>query len=147
MRCGGCTLCCELLAIPELKKPVNTVCEHCLPEGGCAIWPNHPGSCKRFRCLWFANPKWPELLRPDKCGAFLEPIIGEKTVIVNVDHSRPDVWTYGIVSKLIEKYLFDRYAVIVIIGSEKHILLPEGITQQKVMEGIKRQAKRMGLVA
>jgi len=26
--CGGCTLCCKLLPVRELKKPANTRCQH-----------------------------------------------------------------------------------------------------------------------
>lgn len=49
--CGECTLCCTIMGVVELKKPVHTNCEHqsCF---GCKIYEDRPSSCKEFKCLW-----------------------------------------------------------------------------------------------
>ena len=41
--CGDCTLCCKVMAIEELAKPVGTWCPHCKPGRGCRIYPDRPG--------------------------------------------------------------------------------------------------------
>src|SRR5262245_15487060 len=49
--CGECSLCCELLRIDSLAKPVGTWCPHCKPgKGGCVIYGEHPVECQRFIC-------------------------------------------------------------------------------------------------
>ena len=41
--CGNCSLCCKLLAIAELNKPIDTWCPHARPgRGGCSIYPDRP---------------------------------------------------------------------------------------------------------
>src|SRR6516165_9574581 len=53
--CGKCSLCCKLLPIRELNKPIDTWCPHCRPgHGGCTI-PDPVGQAL-FQCcvpaLW-----------------------------------------------------------------------------------------------
>lgn len=148
-RCASCTLCCQLLEVPALKKPANASCANCEEGVGCSIWAERPPICRRFRCLWYPNPQLPAGLRPDLCGAIFEPIRDEKIVIVNVDPRRPEVWRQlgSLVNKLICKYVDEGTAVVVIIGAERHILLPTGIREAEVRAGILRGAQRLGLVA
>ena len=37
--CGTCTLCCKVMAIAALKKPMNKWCEFCDKGAGCKIYP------------------------------------------------------------------------------------------------------------
>lgn len=72
--CGGCTLCCTLLAVEAIGKDEQTRCDHeC--EQGCAIYSTRPEPCKAFRCYWHLGIL-PIELRPDKVGAFVSQFHG-----------------------------------------------------------------------
>lgn len=79
--CGSCTLCCKLLSVDELGKPVGQWCERCDPKVGCGIYPDRPQSCRDFTCLWLQGGV-PEHWRPDKLRAVLWPEPGEGSVIM-----------------------------------------------------------------
>ena len=54
--CGSCSLCCKLLSVSELNKPIDTWCPHARPgKGGCAIYPDRPHRCRVFVCGWLQN--------------------------------------------------------------------------------------------
>jgi hypothetical protein len=78
-----------------------------------------------------------------------EPVKGEKIVIANVDPRRPEVWHQpgNIVTELIRKYVREGTAVIVLIGPERHMMLPQGVSEPEIRAGILRGAQRLGLVA
>ncbi|HEX3727525.1 MAG TPA: hypothetical protein VHV08_14825 [Pirellulales bacterium] len=66
--CGECTLCCTILAVPELRKASGTGCLHCT-NGGCQIYELRPNSCRCWSCDWLLG--WQGLTdaqRPDKLG-------------------------------------------------------------------------------
>src|SRR5436305_14221849 len=42
--CGDCTLCCKLLSITELEKPIGKWCPHCEIGKGCKIYDCRPQS-------------------------------------------------------------------------------------------------------
>jgi hypothetical protein len=50
--CEGCTTCCKLLSIDELKKPAQTWCQHCEIGVGCKIYSERPDDCRTFYCGW-----------------------------------------------------------------------------------------------
>jgi len=68
-KCGECTVCCNVFAIPQLNKPKNTKCSHC--DGGCSIYSERPQPCKDFACAWLVG-SWNESLRPDKSGIMIQ---------------------------------------------------------------------------
>jgi hypothetical protein len=70
MECGECTLCCFMLAIKELGKPVNTDCIHC--DHGCKIHGNHPKECSEFNCMYIQVTDIDIGLRSDKCKVIFE---------------------------------------------------------------------------
>lgn len=71
--CNDCSVCCELLGIPEIHKPAGQICEHCpTGHGGCAIYDNRPRSCKDFRCGYhLAAVEVPIEFRPDNSHILL----------------------------------------------------------------------------
>jgi hypothetical protein len=144
-RCGGCTLCCKLLKIPQLNKPGGLDCHYCTPGVGCSIWKNHPSDCRDFVCLWHSNPEFPDEFRPDQCGVIFEPG-GEKIMLANVDPGRPDIWLQGLARKFIENCLESRITVVIMTGSEKRFLLAEEDTLEKAWERITADARRRGFV-
>jgi len=67
-RCGECQACCVVFTVPEMEKGRHERCRHQC-ETGCAIHSApRPAACTDFVCEWLADRKWPEELRPDKCG-------------------------------------------------------------------------------
>ena len=67
-QCGGCTLCCTVAGVNELKKPPMVACHH-LAGKGCGIHANKPEACRQFACGWLLG-NFDERFRPDKIGAY-----------------------------------------------------------------------------
>jgi hypothetical protein len=67
-RCGGCSLCCKLLPVRELRKKANERCQHQRFKKGCALYgrPTMPPSCQVWNCRWLVNNDTAELSRPDR---------------------------------------------------------------------------------
>ena len=84
--CGGCTLCCTVLRVDELRKLGGVACrEQRSPEeaarqgGGCGIHARRPAVCRGYRCLWLAGGL-EEGDRPDRLGAVLDLVtVGAET--------------------------------------------------------------------
>jgi Fe-S-cluster containining protein len=95
-KCGTCTQCCRILAVTELQKPKNTLCQHCHVGIGCKIYDDRPASCRSFRCLWLqmqdSAPRMPLSMRPDKCKVVLHTTPDEKNIVAKVDPNYPMAW-------------------------------------------------------
>ena len=89
--CGNCSLCCKLLYIPELKKPIDTWCPHCQPgHGRCTIYSSRPSHCESFACLWLegrTDDRW----YPARSKMVLTQA-KENQLIVTVDPAFPNAW-------------------------------------------------------
>jgi hypothetical protein len=70
--CGGCTVCCTVLAIEteEIRKPAGVPCRHC--AGGCAIHETRPQVCRDYHCAWRSLPIFSDAWRPDLSGVLAE---------------------------------------------------------------------------
>jgi hypothetical protein len=66
--CGGCTECCKVPTIVELKKPPGVLCEHCQEGVGCRIYDSRPPVCRAFLCGWRHLEVLEDAWRPDRCG-------------------------------------------------------------------------------
>jgi hypothetical protein len=72
--CDSCQACCTVIGVEELGKPYQTRCQHQIPgsgcfEGGCAVYPGRPNSCRSFECLWLSGVIGDDSEdRPDKSG-------------------------------------------------------------------------------
>ncbi|HTB46262.1 MAG TPA: hypothetical protein VK741_21755 [Acetobacteraceae bacterium] len=64
--CGGCTLCCKLLPILELKKAAGTRCQHSRAGKGCMIYAHRPNACRTWACRWLADADTAGMPRPDR---------------------------------------------------------------------------------
>jgi hypothetical protein len=92
-RCGTCTMCCKVMGVAEIAKPLDQWCPHCARGKGCKIYDTRPGECRAFLCGWLTwaelGPEWkPEhskvvVYRDQKDGRFL---------VVNVDPGFPLAW-------------------------------------------------------
>lgn len=70
--CGGCTVCCTVMAVVELQKPARRACDHVCPAG-CRIYERRPQDCREFQCVWMRGAFGVDLsLRPDACGIMVD---------------------------------------------------------------------------
>ena len=54
--CGTCTLCCKVLEIAELNKPMGSWCAKCKPGVGCTIHDHKPAECTTFNWAYLSSP-------------------------------------------------------------------------------------------
>jgi hypothetical protein len=59
--CGGCTMCCKVLGITELQKPVGKWCKHCEIGYGCRIYETRPAECRTFHCAWLVDDRFSDI--------------------------------------------------------------------------------------
>ncbi len=107
MSCGDCTLCCKLMGVKELSKPVGMWCSACdLGMKGCTIYKERPQSCVDFQCYWLnsqgaSDPavRMPLVFRPDKARCIIVEHDKDK-VVVRCDvgdvlaFRRQPMWTF-----------------------------------------------------
>jgi hypothetical protein len=88
--CDGCTLCCKVIGVNQLKKPRGVACRHATEGKGCAIHPMRPQECRAYTCRFQADRTLGEEWRPSECGLVINT--DPRRVVVNVDADRPDAW-------------------------------------------------------
>lgn len=70
--CDGCTACCVVLPIVELRKPARRACDH-VDRAGCRVHPTRPESCRAFHCAWVRGAvTGGEATRPDVLGVMFD---------------------------------------------------------------------------
>lgn len=92
--CGGCTLCCTLLRVDELRKLGGTKCAQLrqAPEGpGCSIHEKRPRICRAYACLWLSGGL-DEGDRPDRLGAVLDLVSEGHTARLRVHEAVPGAY-------------------------------------------------------
>jgi hypothetical protein len=90
-QCGECSLCCKLMAIPELAKPKDSWCPHVVKKRGCGIYETRPGSCRDFQCLWLLDPRLGPDWKPSK-SKFVMVTGRQKEIAIHVDAQSPGAW-------------------------------------------------------
>src|SRR5258708_31673087 len=88
--CGGCTLCCKILAIEELGKPHGIWCQHCKPGQGCGIYATRPAECGSFNCGYLTDPSLTDEWKPSHSKIMLVFQQQPKRIAAHVDPQRPD---------------------------------------------------------
>ncbi len=90
--CGSCTLCCKVMAIEALNKPVGQWCQHCTPGTGCKIYESRPSECRVFNCAYLVSPHIGEEWKPERSKIVL--VIDEAGLRMSayVDSQRPNAW-------------------------------------------------------
>lgn len=106
MKCGECTLCCELLDIKSVDSKAGEMCKHC--DKGCMIYNKRPNECKTFNCAYLQMENVGKELRPDKCGIIFEKIT-DNIFLGTMDK---DTKIKPIVKQQIEYFVKDGFAVI-----------------------------------
>lgn len=144
--CDGCTLCCKLLAIPELKKPVNTNCTHCSVGVGCNIYQSRPGSCRKFNCLYITD-NLQKKLKPSDCHVVFEKLPNCAIYLALIDPDYPNALENEAIKSQILELLHNKFSIITSSGpsSVKNIMLAEGVTQDEVWVKVNQAYKLMNL--
>jgi uncharacterized protein len=144
-RCGNCTLCCRLPSVPELAKPVYTLCSHCKEGEGCSVYETRPLSCRRYQCLFYSNHKLADELRPDRCGVIFERLPGRPVYLALCES--PESVKSPVVAEEIQKLRDAGLAVAVTSGplSQKGLFVPEGRNPGPFMRAIEDAAREQGV--
>jgi hypothetical protein len=123
--CDGCTLCCKMLGIPELQKPMGTWCPHVARGRGCTIYAQRPHPCRAFECLWLTTDM-PDYWKPDRCKMV---VAGDETgtlFSVIVDSARPEAWKAEPYYSDLKRWAgWRRWRVQVLTPGEGWIIFPE----------------------
>lgn len=113
-KCGGCTLCCKLLRIPDTQSIAGEWCRHCKSGVGCTIYNFRPEPCKIFECAWKQMKNVGPDLRPDKCHVLFEKR-SEKVIIGATDYSELSPLVLG----QIDSFRGEGISVLIINHKEK----------------------------
>jgi hypothetical protein len=125
--CGDCTLCCKVMAIEELTKPVSTWCRHCKPGRGCLIYDSRPAECRSFSCLWLINDHLDEQWKPNKSKLVLTT--SEDGIEVRCDPGFPNAWRKEPFRSEINQWALsgetEDVTVVVIVGQRMILVTPD----------------------
>jgi hypothetical protein len=88
--CEGCTTCCKLLSIDELKKPAQTWCQHCEIGVGCKIYSERPDDCRTFYCGWVLDGAIGDEWDPRRSKMVIK--FEDNRIVIHVDKDRKDAW-------------------------------------------------------
>jgi hypothetical protein len=121
--CGGCTLCCKLVAVPALDKPQGKWCQHCQIGKGCAIQgqPERPEACAIFDCLWLQGYGTEEM-RPDKSKVVMASTSDAKSLVLHVDPARPDAYRTPAFDRLIDVMIEGGGRVFIVTGDKRTMI-------------------------
>jgi uncharacterized cysteine cluster protein YcgN (CxxCxxCC family) len=136
-QCDGCTLCCKVPYVSELKKPVNTLCVHCQLNVGCKIYKARPQSCRDYTCLYITDNLSKDL-KPNECHVVFEKLKNAPVFLALIDPDFPDSLDNPVVTNQIFKLLREHFSIVTTVGqgSTKNIILAEDTTKEEVWRHI-----------
>ena len=128
--CGSCAMCCKVLHVPELQKPVGEWCAHVLRGRGCGIYGDRPDSCRRYFCAWMLDrslgPEW----KPDRAKFLVHSQRNGANIQVSVDQNFPNAWRkepyYAELQRRARAGAERGRFVFVRVGARLVVLLPDG---------------------
>lgn len=104
-KCGTCTACCRVYAIPAVGTKAGEWCKHCDIGKGCKVYADRPPVCVEFACMWLQSQRHAPLpieLRPDKSKVVFNMSTNPKIVTATTMPGAPDAWQKPAVMKLIK---------------------------------------------
>jgi len=126
--CEGCTTCCKLAAVAELKKPMQVWCEHCSIGKGCNIYEARPADCRTFYCGWVLDPSISDQWDPRHSNMAIK--FEANRILILVDKDRKDAWRKEPFNRQIRQWAAQAVArhgeVLVWEGLEALRVLPTG---------------------
>jgi hypothetical protein len=136
--CDGCTLCCKVLAVTALAKPLNTWCPHCKVGGGCGIYETRPPDCRTFHCGYLVMPHLGPEWKPAVSHLIISSEGSYQRLTIHVDQARPDAWRrqpyYALIKEWSRKALSERKQVVIKVGQRSIMLLPDRNVDLGVMD-------------
>jgi len=90
--CGGCTLCCKVVDVPEIDKPRGVWCTHCIRGTGCRIYAARPSGCRTFLCGWLINPRFGPEWKPDRSKIVITVGLDGNSLNFRCDPGFPEAW-------------------------------------------------------
>jgi hypothetical protein len=126
--------------VTAVAKPVNELCRHWAVGKGCTIYDGRPQMCRSFNCAWLQGHLGDEWY-PEKAGMVVH--FSQDAINVQVDPSCSDRWQQDpYMSKLCEWSLNGikmnggrPYATLVIVGSDKFLVLGRTIVPNPTLYG------------
>lgn len=117
-KCGSCTACCRVFAIPELSKPAGKWCQNCAIGEGCIIYDRRPSMCVDFACFWLESfdqipGGLPIEARPDKCKVVFSPTTKDGLVAATIMPGHSDAWRKGMGKWMIDQMISSGMNVVV----------------------------------
>lgn len=131
--CGSCNLCCTLLGVPDIGKPMGMTCWCTGLHGGCSRQNEKPliaadlsidtsdpakdqslAACAQFSCVWLESQFHPDetkvmsrMLRPDICHVVMGPVDKDNSMLlhVHVDPENPNAWREGMIQDHLQQIL------------------------------------------
>lgn len=141
-QCGSCNLCCDILEVTAVAKPVNELCKHWEEGKGCNIYNQRPQMCRSFNCAWWQGYFGDEWF-PEKARMVVH--FSQGALNVQVAPDSPDRWRQEpYFSKLCELSLngirADRgpgyVTLVAVAGSEKFLLLGRTVVPDPTPFGV-----------
>ncbi len=151
--CGTCSLCCKLIGIAALNKPMGQWCPHCLKRGGCSIYETRPAECRTFNCSWLVRPEIGEAWQPSRAGMVLQHVIdgGRDKLVVHVDPASPLAWKnepyYSDLKRWARNFEAQHGLVNLYIGKRVIVVLPDkeiDLGTFDIGDGFSYQKRRVG---
>jgi Fe-S-cluster containining protein len=139
-QCGSCNLCCDVLEVTAVDKPVNQLCRHWESGKGCTIYDRRPQMCRSFSCAWVQGHLGDEWF-PEHARFVVH--FSQDAVNVQVDPNYPDRWREEpYFSKICEWSLTGirrtgrpGYATLVVVGADRFLLLGRTIVSDPTLFG------------
>jgi hypothetical protein len=121
-------MCCKLLGIEELAKPVNVWCPHCAPGRGCKIYETRPEECRTFSCGWLLDATIPEAWKPDRSKLVFFPDGESNRILIHVDPGSPDAWRHEPYHSALRQKAAQMFrsggSVLVVVNNKATMILP-----------------------
>jgi len=139
MECDGCTLCCNLIAVPWMDSSPGKWCKECIPGKGCNIWQTCPDKCKEYECSYRQVEKCSTDLRPDKIKILFEKVSDD--IFFGLNH--PDYNLTKLALKQIGAFTKQGFSVVISNHKEKDVklFLVKGHIKNQVIQKVKQRIK------
>jgi hypothetical protein len=126
--CGSCSLCCKVLAVDQLKKPMGAWCPHHGAGAGCTIHATRPHACRTFDCVWLMDPEMPQRFRPDRTKVVLDQDAAGRRLIARCDPANPRAWRRDPIYAALKGYAADSWGsgriVLAVAGRRVWVITP-----------------------
>lgn len=126
--CGGCTMCCKVLGITELAKPVGKWCPHCEIGKGCKVYESRPEECRTFLCAWLVDDRFSDIWKPDRSKIVITIGQNGNSMEFRCDPGSPTAWRakdyHDEIIRIAEAAEPHDGSVYVIVGNRNTLITP-----------------------